>query len=84
MSQKRVKYLISLMLLALAGIIVIQYLWIDNALNERQKMVDHQVYQAVANVEQQMANHESLAIVATDFFDGWVARRGICDEFCSY
>jgi signal transduction histidine kinase len=66
MSRKRVKYLIGLMSLSLVGIIVIQFLWIENALKERRQIVDHKVYQMIANVEEQLSNYESLAYIASD------------------
>ncbi len=53
--------LISVMVLALIGIIIIQYLWIDRTVTEKQNLIDQKVYQAVKNVDRQLSDFHVLA-----------------------
>ncbi len=62
MKNKSIPLLISLMSLALIGILVIQYLWIDRSLNENQKLIDNKVYQSISNVETQMSDRHAIGM----------------------
>lgn len=52
------------MVIALVGIIVIQYKWIDNSLDAKQKLIDKNVMLAVSNVEQQLNDHRAMAFIS--------------------
>lgn len=52
------------MAIALVGIIIIQYRWIDNSLEEKQKLIDKNVMLSVANVEQQLNDHRAMAFIS--------------------
>jgi two-component system, OmpR family, phosphate regulon sensor histidine kinase PhoR len=64
MQKRTIPILISLMSLALLGIIFIQYRWIDRAIKEKQELIDNNVYQAVNQVEQQLNDHRALKFVS--------------------
>lgn len=51
------------MSIALIGIVIIQYRWIDNAVSEKQKLIDNNVYQAVDKVEQQLNDYRAMSFV---------------------
>ena len=58
--------LVSVMAIALAGIIVIQYNWIQNSISEKQDLIDHKVHQAVSNVDQQLSDFNTMAFMSMD------------------
>lgn len=49
------------MTIALAGIIIIQFRWIARTLAENEKMVNHQVVQAISNVDTQLSDFSALS-----------------------
>jgi len=49
------------MSLSLVGIIYIQYLWIQKSVNEKQALIDKNVYLAVENVEEQLNDHHTFS-----------------------
>ncbi|MFT4600233.1 MAG: two-component system phosphate regulon sensor histidine kinase PhoR [Arenicella sp.] len=53
------------MSLALIGIIVIQYRWIDNTITEKQKLIDNNVMLAVSNVEQRLNDHRAMTFMSS-------------------
>src|SRR5687767_5060191 len=61
MRIKAIPLLIVLMLLALVGIIVIQYKWIRKSIDEKQALVDNKVIQAVTNVDIQLSDLHALS-----------------------
>ncbi len=58
--------LISVMALALAGIVVIQYLWVQQSIAEKQDLIDHKVHQAVSNIDQQLSDFNTMAFLSMD------------------
>ena len=46
------------------GIIAIQYRWINNAVDEKQALIDNNLYQAVSDVEQQLTDHRSIKFLS--------------------
>ena len=61
MKLRAIPLLIVAMTLALAGIIVIQYLWIRKSIVEKQALIDNKVIQAVTNVDTQLSDVHALA-----------------------
>ena len=61
--------LVTAMSLALLGIIVIQYLWIDRTVSEKQKLIREKVYQSVAKVDQKLSDDHLLAFAMDTLFD---------------
>ena len=64
MSKRSVPILIGLMSLALLGIIVIQFLWINNTIDEKQKVIDNNVKLAIENVEQRLNDHRAMTFIS--------------------
>ncbi len=64
MSKRSVPILISIMSLALIGILVIQYKWIDTTITEKKKLIDNNVMLAVSNVEQQLNDHRAMTFIS--------------------
>lgn len=64
MSKRSIPILISLMSIALLGIVFIQYRWIKNTLTEKQELIDKNVVLAISNVEQQLNDHRTLAFIS--------------------
>lgn len=69
MSNKSIPILISVMAIALIGIIVIQYRWIDKSLAEKQKLIDKNVMLSVSNTEQQLNDHRAMAFINDSVFN---------------
>ena len=59
------------MSLALIGIIVIQFLWIENTISEKQKVVDNNVKLAIENVEQQLNDHRAMTFISDSLINGF-------------
>lgn len=55
-SQQNIRLLIGLMSLALIGVILIQFLWIRNAMKLKQEQFDHSVNMAMIRVSAQLEN----------------------------
>lgn len=60
MQKRTIPILIILMSISMLGIIAIQYRWINNAVDEKQALIDNNLYQAVSDVEQQLTDHRSI------------------------
>jgi len=52
------------MSIALIGILVIQYKWIDTTITEKKKLIDNNVMLAVSNVEQQLNDHRAMTFIS--------------------
>ncbi|MBI3135964.1 MAG: HAMP domain-containing histidine kinase [Bacteroidetes bacterium] len=64
MQKKTIPILIALMILALGGIIFIQYTWIQKSVTEKQQLVDNKVVQAISNVDIQLSEMGALIFFA--------------------
>lgn len=64
MRKWNVSILITLMIFALAGIIVIQYLWIDKTISEKQKLINNNVQSAVTILQEQLEDYRALAFIS--------------------
>lgn len=51
------------MSISLIGIVFIQYKWIDKAISEKQALIDNNVHQAVATVEEQLNDQRALTVI---------------------
>lgn len=60
MQRRTIPILILLMSISMVGIIAIQYRWINNAIAEKQELIDNNLYQAVTDVEQQLTDHRAI------------------------
>ncbi|UKN03242.1 HAMP domain-containing histidine kinase [Paracrocinitomix mangrovi] len=69
MQKRIIPILILLMCLALAGIVYVQYRWIDKAVTEKQALIDNNVYQAVNNIEQQLTDYRAMAFIGDTIFN---------------
>lgn len=65
MRKRTIPLLVGSMTLALLGIIFIQYKWIEESYSEKQKLVEHKVYEMVDNIDQQLTDLNALAFVST-------------------
>ena len=63
MQKRIVPFLIVLMSLSLLGIIIIQYRWIKNALNEKQSLINNQVQVMLSNVEEQLSDLKGVNLI---------------------
>lgn len=61
MQRKAIPLLIALMIIALSGIIAIQYTWIKKSVTEKQALIDQKVLQAVSSVDEQLSNAGTIA-----------------------
>lgn len=71
MQKRIIPILITVMAIALVGIVFIQYRWIDHAIDEKQALIDNNVYQAVTEVEQQLNDHRAMAFVSDSSFNNF-------------
>ena len=55
--------------MALLGIIIIQYLWIDRTVSEKQKLIREKVYQSVAKVDQKLSDDHLLSLAMDTLFN---------------
>lgn len=70
MQKKAIPILITCMILALGGIIVIQYLWIRKSIAEKQELIDNKVLQAITNVDLKLSDYGTMAFfTGTDEFN---------------
>lgn len=63
MKNRGILLLTVLMILSLGGIIVIQYRWISNAVAEKQKLIDSQVYHVIDDLEQALTDHRAMTFI---------------------
>ncbi len=66
MNKKRLYILISLMSFALAGIIFVQILWINNAYELKQAQFKRSVHEVLVDVSEKIQNREALFFVWND------------------
>ena len=64
MRKRTLPLLISTMLLALIGIIVIQYMWIKKSVSEKQDLINQKVHQAIANLDQHLTDFNMLTFLS--------------------
>lgn len=79
-SKYGLTFLITVMVLALLGIIIIQYLWIDRTVDEKQRLIREKVYQAVSNVDQKLSDDHLLTVAMDTFFHDGITTY-ITNEF---
>lgn len=65
MGNRTIPILVTCMVLALIGIIFIQYKWIEESLDEKKRLIDHKVHQMAANVDQRMSDLSTIAFVSS-------------------
>ncbi len=63
MQKRIVPFLIIAMSISLIGIIVIQYKWIQNALNEKQNLINNQVQVILGKVEEQLSDLKGIELI---------------------
>lgn len=61
MQKKALPFLIALMCLALAGIILIQFLWIRKSVREKQALIDSKVIQSISNTDLRLSDAGTIA-----------------------
>lgn len=64
MRKRTIPFLVGTMTLALLGIIFIQYKWIEESFDEKQKLVEHKVYEMVDNIDQHLNDMNTLAFIS--------------------
>ena len=70
MKKRFLIILIVLMSIALTGIVIVQLLWINNAVNVKEKLFDRAVNEAMNSVVEKIEIKESANIICkTIFFD---------------
>jgi len=62
MRNKTIPILITVMIVALCGILFIQYLWIRKSITEKQALVDNKVVQAITNMDVQLSDFSTMAL----------------------
>ena len=67
MQKKTIPILLSLMAISLFGIIAIQYVLIRKTIDERQAVIDNNLYAAVENIDEKLSDHQTIS-----FFDNTV------------
>jgi two-component system phosphate regulon sensor histidine kinase PhoR len=69
MNKKKIRMIIALMSVALAGIISLQIYWIRHDINLKEKQFDQAVIQAMNSVVDQVETREAFHIISNRFFN---------------
>lgn len=64
MQKKAVPFLVMLMTFSLLGIILVQYRWIKNTLNEKENLIDNQVNVVLSNVETKLGDLKGIELIS--------------------